>query len=264
MAKIADLPHVGRAVSLVNFTLLPLGLNGLPIPASAPVTYGSVNGEGFDQDQMTVAHGHMPPAESTNEFVMDSATARTWGFHLGQEVTFGAYTEQQSLSSAYFTNELRPRFLITAKLVGIGLSEAFNVVQDETDASNSSLVLFTHALTRKLLVCCTTGTTVGLRLVDGSRYLGAVESELAKVLLDYEFSGNGGDLPTQVEPLLDKDRLIAAWSPVYFGSLPIDGQNVPVMGATTGPAGRSALAVRPRSRRTQPGGARRRHLGPAT
>jgi hypothetical protein len=51
---------------------------------------------------------------------------------------------------------------------------------------------------------------------------------------DYELSGQGGDLPAQIEPLLDRDRLLAAWSGVYFGALVIDGRTVPVMGATPG------------------------------
>ena len=53
---------------------------------------------------------------------------------------------------------------------------------------------------------------------------------------DYELGGQGGDLPSQIEPLLDQDHLVAEWSGVYFGELSVDGQLVPVMGGTPGAA----------------------------
>ncbi len=55
----------------------------------------------------------------------------------------------------------------------------------------------------------------------------------------YEINGGGGlgDIPTaQAGPLLDHDRDVAAWSGVYFGTLSIGGENVPVLGTTPGAA----------------------------
>ena len=59
----------------------------------------------------------------------------------------------------------------------------------------------------------------------------------------YELSGGGGVgtiPPQQAASLLDHDRSVAAWSAVYFGTLQVDGQTVPVIGgspkATVAPA----------------------------
>ncbi|MGD0810905.1 MAG: FtsX-like permease family protein [Acidimicrobiales bacterium] len=51
---------------------------------------------------------------------------------------------------------------------------------------------------------------------------------------DYGLFAGGGDIPAQVEPLLNSDRLVTAWSAVYFGQLEVDGQPVQVMGADPG------------------------------
>jgi len=50
----------------------------------------------------------------------------------------------------------------------------------------------------------------------------------------YAVSDGGGDIPAQIEPLLDKDPLVASWSGVYFGDPDIDGQPIPVMGSEPG------------------------------
>jgi hypothetical protein len=51
---------------------------------------------------------------------------------------------------------------------------------------------------------------------------------------DYELTagGGGGDIPQQLAAdALDQDPDVAAWSGVYFSTLPIDGQTIPVLGA---------------------------------
>jgi len=192
--RIAHLPGVTQAESEVGLTLLPLGANGTPLPGSEPVTYGSVDGFGFDQDRLVVAHGRSADPDNADEFIMDSATASSWGLHLGEEVTFGAYTDPQSLTTGYQNDQLRPAFRLTAKLVGVGTTGWAGVVEDQQDASNSAVVLFTPALTRRLLNCCASLTIVGLTLDGGTGSEAAVEAELARVLPKGVPSGAGTTL----------------------------------------------------------------------
>lgn len=180
--RIAHLQGVTQAASEVGLTLLPLGTNGIPLPGSEPVTYGSVDGFGFDQDRLVISHGRAPAPDNADEFIMDSATASSWGVHLGELVTFGAYTDPQSLTAAYQNDQLRPAFRVTARLVGVGTTGWAGVVEDQQDASSSAVVLFTPALTRRLLNCCASLTIVGLALAGGTRSEAAVEAELAPVL----------------------------------------------------------------------------------
>ena len=109
-------------------------------------------------------------------------------------MTFGAYTDPQSLTTGYQNDQLRPAFRLTAKLVGVGTTGWAGVVEDQQDASSSAVVLFTPALTRRLLNCCASLTIVGLTLSDGTRSEAAVQAELARVLPKGVPSGAGTTL----------------------------------------------------------------------
>jgi hypothetical protein len=164
----------------------------LPLPGSDPVTYGSVNRLGFEQDRIVIAHGRLPNPRNTHDFVMDATTAKEWGYHLGERVTFGLYSDPQSLSNAYFNNQLRPRSSVTLTLVGIGTADAFDVVQDQSDTANSALVLFTPALAQRLLDCCASDTNVGLHIEGGSQSVNAVEVDLEHLLAKHGGQAGGG------------------------------------------------------------------------
>lgn len=88
--------HVGADVGL---DLLPLGANGLPIAAANWFASGSVKDLGLNQDRLIVAHGRLPNPRSPDKFVMGSATARLWGMHPGQVVTFGVYSNAQAVGN---------------------------------------------------------------------------------------------------------------------------------------------------------------------
>jgi len=181
MRRIDQLPHVKAVESEVGLDLLPLGANGLPIPAANWYADGSVNGLGLRQSRLIVAHGRLPRWQSPDEFVMDSTTAKAWDMHLGQVVTFGVYTNAQAVGNP---SGLRPRSRITARLVGVGTTSAANLLADQfdTDAGESSTVLFAPGLTQRLLKCCADDTIVGVQLEDGNRYDGVVANEITRVL----------------------------------------------------------------------------------
>jgi FtsX-like permease family len=179
--RIEHLPHVKAVESEVGLGLLPLGVNGLPIPAANWYAEGSVNGLGLQQSRLIVAHGRLPRWQSADEFVMDSGTAKAWGMHLGEVVTFGVYTDAQSVGNP---SGLRPRYRIRARLVGVGTTSAANLVADQfdTDAGESATVLFAQGLTQRLLKCCADDTIAGVQLEGGNRYGVVVANEIARVL----------------------------------------------------------------------------------
>ena len=64
------------------------------------------------------------------------------------------------------------------KLVGIAGGQASTLFQDQDDANSQSIMLFTPALTDKLLACCSNDMLSALTLQGGNRYLAAVETEV--------------------------------------------------------------------------------------
>ena len=153
---IARLPHVKEVESEVEPDMVPLRADGTPNMAAAGIgSSGSVDGLFFDQDRVIVTHGRMADPR-LDEFIMDSATARQMGFHLGEEVTFAVQTNAQSLLPLDQALKVLPRDRrVTAKLVGVGVVQVQDLVQDDVDADGSGFVLFTPAVTDPLLGCCT-------------------------------------------------------------------------------------------------------------
>ena len=68
------------------------------------------------------------------------------------------------------------------KLVGIAGGQATNLFEDQDERTRESIILFTPALTDKLLDCCSNTMLTALTLQDGNRYLSAVEAEVKGVL----------------------------------------------------------------------------------
>jgi len=183
---IARLPHVRQVESQVELDIAPLGRNGQPIPASEGIGInGSLDGVYIHEDRPFVAHGRMVKADK-DEFVMDAATARAWGVHLGEKVRFFAITNAQSLSPTASFATIKPYREFTATLVGVGVTDVGHVVQDDVDAINDSFVLMSPALTDPLVACCANDSFAGISLdggvIGGLRYEAAVEREVAAVL----------------------------------------------------------------------------------
>jgi len=185
---ISRLPNVKDVKSLVEMDLLPLTASGAPLfKANGQAMDGSVNGEEFTQDRLIITQGRMANARRADQFVMDSATEKILGFHLGEIVTFNAYSNYQvarlnsGLTPAIFKS-VKPVLHIKVKLVGVGAIQATNLMQDQVDTGNSSVVLFTPALTDRLDLCCVNTGLAALQLKGDSRHQSAVESEVARLL----------------------------------------------------------------------------------
>ncbi len=183
---IARLPHVAQAESQVEINIGPLGNNGQPLPASEGIGInGSVDGIYLHQDRPVILHGRMLQADRA-EFVVDSATAKAWGVHLGQKVRFFSITNAESLVPNPSFATLKPHSEFTATLVGIGVIRPSDVVQDDVDAIDDNFVLMSPAITDPLVACCANDSFTAVRLdggvVGGERYQAAVEREVSAVL----------------------------------------------------------------------------------
>jgi hypothetical protein len=200
--KLARLPGVQRVeAALLTLNAFPLTRAGKPvIPAAfrygeaAPI--GSISGEFLGQDGVTVTAGRMAHPDRADEFVATALAARLLGWHVGQVIPMGFYTNSQSLTS-------KPRLRLRMRLTGI-VTFSNEVVLDDVDRY-PSYVLFTPALTRPF----STGPEeiyYGLKLTDGARGVPAAEREIVRAAppgFQYTFhliSSVKGQVDRTVEP----------------------------------------------------------------
>jgi len=185
IAAIAHLPHVKRVESMAEFArnVLELGPDGTPSASQATQMdfAGSVDGEFFTQDRVTVVQGRMANPARADEFVMDAAAASMDDLHVGDMISLGFYTNAQTYLPDFGAASVPPHLRIDVKLVGIVKFDD-QVVQNDVDAIGSQRALLTPALTRQLTQCCTTATQTGIQLDGGTRYVTTVEAGVARVV----------------------------------------------------------------------------------
>ena len=184
LRKIAHLPHVQRVESQVGVNAGPLTKDGEPVSLSNGIgATGSVNGLYFDKDRVVVTQGRPANPKKADEFVLDSATAHLYGFHLGETVKIGWISNAFGASQGASPNVKVPRHhQMRMKLVGIGATNVDSLFQDQDNANSDQIELFTPAFTDKILACCSNDMESGIALDDGTRYLSAVESEIRGIL----------------------------------------------------------------------------------
>jgi ABC-type antimicrobial peptide transport system permease subunit len=188
IASLARLPYVKDVKSLVDMNLLPLTAKGQPLLAANGTSFaGSVNGEEFDQDTILYTNGRHPNPRKINEFAVDASTARYLGFHLGQQITFLAFSNKQigllaSANPLAVFRTLKPILKVKATLVSTGAIQPSDLLQDQVDRANDAVTLFTPALVTRLLKCCINTSLSAIQLLGGSAHQSQVEGEIAKVL----------------------------------------------------------------------------------
>jgi hypothetical protein len=180
-----QLPGVQRvAAASQSLFAFPLRRTGAPIigPAlsSGEVsTIGSINGEYFDQDRVTLTAGRMADPSRADEFVATAQTEKLLGLHVGEVLPMGFYTTAQSEQPGFGTAKVKPHLRLDMKLVG---TVVFNneVVLDEVDRY-PTYALFTPALTRPFSSGALYGQ-YGLKLRDGANGVSTVELEIVAAL----------------------------------------------------------------------------------
>ena len=180
--KLAHLPLVKAVASAPNLLVVPLGRDGKPLASAVNDDFvsaiGSVGGEYFTQDRLTVAKGRMADPASPDEMVATATAARMSGWHLGQTVRFGAFSVAQIAGGADpLTAEPATRF--SAKLVGVVVFPS-QIINDDVDRY-PTYVLMTPALTDRLRASLAY-PSYGLRLEHGSADVAAVEREVIRLL----------------------------------------------------------------------------------
>ena len=195
--RIEHLRYVKDVKSLIDMNLIVLNAKGAVVPASEGQSMtGSLNGEQFTQDSVLITNGRLPNPKRINQFAMDSATTKQFGFHLGQVVTFVAFSNKEvglleNLSPQAALKKLKPVLRFRATLVSTGAVQPHDLLQDQVDQGNGSVVLFTPALAKRLVNCCVNTSLAALQLVGGTAHQNQVESEIAKTLpkgLPYDFN----------------------------------------------------------------------------
>jgi hypothetical protein len=182
---IARLPDVTRVESYAGFGRNIQMLLGGDTPVAGFISnlsgVGSVDGEFFNQDRVTIVAGRMANPRRADEIVVSAAAARGAGVQVGFVYSLGFYTNAQTYLPGYGTPSVKPYLRINAKVVGLAI---FNneVVQDEIDVPGTQYALFTPALTRRLTQCCTTYSFTSLTLSGGTRHLAPVEAALRRIV----------------------------------------------------------------------------------
>jgi hypothetical protein len=186
MTKLAHLPHVRQFSYFAGLNIVPLGRDGAPeSPAAYPAEAGEASGLGTNDTSRgggSVTEGRMVNPRRADEFVATVAVERIFGWHVGEVVHFGAYTNAQAAQRAFGTRRVAPYRRFAAKLVGI-VVESQAVVEDQVDEpGNADLLLFTPTLTRPLLSCCTYYSGASIYVAGGSRYVPLVAQDVDRAL----------------------------------------------------------------------------------
>jgi putative ABC transport system permease protein len=183
LRALSRLPHVERVESTVELNMGPLTRDDHPIVTSSIPAEASVGGLDFTEDPVTMESGRLPDPRKAGEFAIDAASAKALGYHLGEVVHMGWETNAQASSGNLNASTVVPADQRAAvRLVGIGSGQATTLFQDQDSSGQGTQMLFTPALTDKLLECCSNDMLSALTLRDGNRYLPAVEQEVKRVL----------------------------------------------------------------------------------
>ncbi len=186
--EIAHLPGVRHVEGGIVLDATPLRPNGAArIDAAvlqSTIALASVNGLFFHQDRVAVISGRMADPDRPDEFVMTAEAAHVLGFHVGEFIPYGLYTQQQEGSPSFGTPSLPPHRRIKVKLVGL-VQQSNAIVQDDIDRL-PTFIFFTPALAKEVLADGGQGTagavTYGLQVDHGDSGVAAVERDFATLV----------------------------------------------------------------------------------
>ena len=186
-AEVARLPGVKHVESAVPLVVAPLLADGAPRlnadTASSVFPVASVTGEFFDQDRVAVTQGRMADPDRADEVMMTATAANLLGYHVGEVIPVGIYSQEQETLPGFGTPSVPPLRRIDAHLVGI-VQVSNAVVQDDIDRF-PTFIFFTPAMGKAVIGDGGQGTDdiiyYGLQLDRGNGGVGAVEREFATV-----------------------------------------------------------------------------------
>ena len=114
-ARIAHLPGVRHVAAGIEVTGAPLTRQGTPRIRVTGEAYpvASVNGLFFSQDRVAVTQGRMASLGHPDEIMMAPLVAQQFGFHVGQVIPFGFYSDASRASPASARARCRRPFVST-------------------------------------------------------------------------------------------------------------------------------------------------------
>ena len=184
--EIARLAHV-RAVHVgVLLTAAPLDRSGAPRIKTVALAYpvASVDGLFFTQDRVAVTQGHMADPSRPYQIMMTALAAHQLGYHLGESIPYGIYSQQQEELPGFGTSAVRPTIAFRAKLVGFA-SLSSEIIEDDIDRV-PSLIILTPALFKEVAARAdqdSFGAEIfSIQTDHGSRNVAAVELEIARLI----------------------------------------------------------------------------------
>ena len=98
LQTLSHLPHVERVESTVELNMGPLNAREQPL-ATSPDALASVGGLDFNEDPVGIADGRMVDPHKPDEVVLDAASAKALGYHVGEEIPVGCETNTQIASA---------------------------------------------------------------------------------------------------------------------------------------------------------------------
>ena len=148
IARLPGVTHVAPAFVVIGAPLTSsgaprIGVTGLAYPVA------SVNGLFYSHDRVAVIEGRMAAANRADEIMMAPVVARLLGFHVGQTILFGFYSDAQQSLSGFGTAAVKPTLRINMRLVGLAELNS-QVVEDDVDTLPTFIPL-TPAFTREVL-----------------------------------------------------------------------------------------------------------------
>jgi FtsX-like permease family len=192
---ISDLPGVRSHATYI-------GLNGVPVigghPDPAFLTSGlngSLDGEYFRQDQMTVTAGRLPPSAATGQIVLTPDVARFLHTRVGGRVTYSL--QPVNLEG----NPDGPSFTRSYRVAA--LAEIPPALVDNSDHAEGAVL--PPGATRQLLAEYLYAW-VGLRLAGGSAAIPALETHLSQLAVDLQRQQQARTHKPAVRPSFAIDR----------------------------------------------------------
>lgn len=180
IAKIAVLPgvrHVATYLGL-NAALLTPGAPDAAQTGGLQPLPGSLDGEYFSTDKVTVVAGRMADPAKADEIVIDAkGTPAPVG--VGTRASLGFYTNAQ-LSAPPGKQPAKPYLTAGVKVTGAVVYSS-EEAQDDVDVERDGGPLFTPALTRLLARCCAAWADTAVQLAPGTSVASA-EAAIQRVL----------------------------------------------------------------------------------
>ena len=180
IAKVAALPGVRHVTSYegLNVAVLGSGQNQKE-EAGSQGLFGSLDGEYFTTDRVSIVQGRMADPGRTDEAVID-AKGTTGPVHVGSVAPLGFFTNAQVTAPGFGTRPVKPHLTIAMKVVGKVIYSS-EETQDDADVQRDGGALFTPALTQLLARCCANFTETSVQLDSGTG-VSAAEARIQQVL----------------------------------------------------------------------------------